>query len=53
MLFKVKFILSLQIEPYDVGISPELQQQIGKLLNELQIQAVPEVKGCVATFPWP
>ncbi|CAH3166121.1 unnamed protein product [Porites evermanni] len=31
-----------EIEPYDVGISPEMEQQLGDLLQALQIQPVPQ-----------
>ena len=33
-----------QIEPYDVGISPEMEQQVSSLLESLEIQPVPQVK---------
>jgi len=38
--------LTLQIEPYDVGISPEMEQQVANLLQSLEIQPVPQVKCC-------
>ncbi|XP_074611136.1 ATP-dependent RNA helicase A-like [Acropora palmata] len=31
-----------EIEPYDVGISPEIEQQIGNLLHSLEIQPIPQ-----------
>ena len=39
----------LQIEPYDVGISPEMEQQVANLLQSLEIQPVPQVKYCYST----
>jgi len=44
-------ILLLQIEPYDVGISPEMEQQVANLLQSLEIQPVPQVK-CYYSTPF-
>lgn len=38
------FWTHLQIEPYDVRISPEMEQQVANLLEGLEIQPVPQVQ---------